>query len=69
MYGHCTLTDALDCRRQADSCLHMARFAKNEQVMKTLLRDMARTWMTLARQIERMDALRDDLAPYWATIH
>ena len=47
----------------------MARFAKDEQVMKTHLRDLARTWMTLACQIERMDALRDDLAPYWATIH
>jgi len=27
---------------------------------------MARTWTILASQIERMDAFRDDLAPYWA---
>jgi len=63
------MTAALDCRRQADSCLYTAQFAKDEQVMKSLLRDMARTWMSLACQIERMDALRDDLAPYWATMH
>jgi hypothetical protein len=44
-------------------------FAMDEQVMKSLLRDIARTWMMLARQFERMDALRDDLAPYWATRH
>jgi hypothetical protein len=58
---------ALDCRRQADRCLHVAHYAK-AQVMQALLRDLARTWTTLARQIERIDALRDDLAPYWATL-
>jgi hypothetical protein len=63
------MTAALDCGRQADRCLYMAQFAIDEQVMKMRLRDLARTWMTLACQIERIDALRDDLAPYWATIH
>jgi hypothetical protein len=62
------MTDALDCRRQADRCLHMALSAKDERV-KSLLHDMARTWTILARQIERMDALRDGLAPYWANRH
>jgi hypothetical protein len=47
----------------------LARFAQDEQVLKIRLRDLARTWTTLARQIERLDALRDELAPYWATIH
>jgi hypothetical protein len=60
---------ALGCKRQADSCLYMAHFAKDEQVMKSLLRDIARTWMSLACQIERMDVLRNDLAPYWATMY
>ena len=63
------MTAALDCRRQADRCLFMAQFAQNEQVLKILLPDLARTWMTLACQIERMDVLRDELAPYWATMH
>jgi hypothetical protein len=63
------MTAAFDCRKQADSCLYMAQFAKGEQVMKSLLRDIARTWVSLAWQIERMDALRDDLAQYWATKH
>ena len=60
------MTDALDCRRQADGRLYMAQFAMDEQVVKSLLRDIARTWMTLACQIERIDVLRDELAPYWA---
>ena len=47
----------------------MAQFAMDGQVMKIRLRDLARTWMTLAYQIERIDVLRDELAPYWATIH
>jgi hypothetical protein len=47
----------------------MAQFGQDEQVLKILLRDLARTWMTLACQIERIDLLRDELAPYWATIH
>jgi hypothetical protein len=63
------LTDALDCRKQAAGCLHMAQFAIDGQVMKSRLRDLARTWMTLAHQIERIDVLRDDAAPYWATMH
>jgi hypothetical protein len=63
------MTAALDCRRRADRCLYLARFAQDEQVLKIRLRDLARTWTTLARQIERLDALRDELAPYWATIH
>jgi hypothetical protein len=62
------MTDAPDCRRQADRCLHMARSAKDERV-KALLHDMARTWTMLAQQIERMDALRDGLAPYSAQRH
>jgi hypothetical protein len=62
------MTDALDCRRQADRCLNAAQYTK-AQVIKALLRDLARTWTTLARQIERVDDLRDDLAPYWATMH
>jgi hypothetical protein len=63
------MTAALDCRKQAVRCLSLAQSAMDEQVVKMCLRDLARTWMTLACQIERIDALRDDLAPYWATIH
>jgi hypothetical protein len=51
------MADALDCRGQADKCLHMALSAKDKQV-KSLLKDMAQTWMTLARQLDRIDALR-----------
>jgi hypothetical protein len=51
------MADALDCRGQADKCLHMARCAKDNQV-KSLLKDMAQPWTTLARQLDRMDALR-----------
>jgi hypothetical protein len=60
------MTDALHCQTQADRCMHVAQSAKDERV-KALLHDMARTWTILARQIERMDALREGLAPYWAT--
>ena len=63
------MADELDCKMQAERCLCMAQFAMDEQVMKMRLRDLARTWMTLACQIEHIDALRDDLAPYWATMH
>ena len=55
-------SDALDCRRQADRCQQMARSAAAAE-LRTLLLDMAQTWMTMARQAERLDALRDDLAP------
>jgi hypothetical protein len=63
------MTDALDCRRQADGCLYMAQFAIDGQVIRTRLLDIARTWTTLARQLERIDTLRDDLARYWVTLH
>jgi hypothetical protein len=61
------MTDAFDCRRQAIRCLQMALSVKDKQ-MNSLLHDMAQAWI-LARQIERMDALRNDLAPYLATRH
>ena len=51
------MADALDFRGQADKCLHMALCAKDKQV-KSLLKDMAQTWIALARQLDRMDALR-----------
>jgi hypothetical protein len=62
------MTDAFDCRRQAIRCLQMALSVKDEQ-MNSLLHDMAQAWTILACQIERMDALRSDLAPYLATRH
>jgi hypothetical protein len=62
------MTDALDCWKQADKCLHFARSEKDEE-LKALLHDMARTWRTLACQIERIRDLRDELAQYWAKMH
>jgi hypothetical protein len=55
-------SDGLECRRQADRCLQMAQSAELAQ-LKTLLMDMAQTWLTLARQTERLDALRENPAP------
>jgi hypothetical protein len=51
------MTPALDCDKRANRCLYRAVSAKDKEV-KQLLRDMAQAWRTMARQIERMDALR-----------
>jgi hypothetical protein len=55
-------SDALECRRQADRCMQMAQSAVDAE-LKTLLPDMAETWMTLARQTERLNTLRDNPTP------
>jgi hypothetical protein len=56
-------SDALECKRQADRCLQMAQSAE-DAALKTLLLDTAQTWLTLARQAERLDALRENPTPH-----
>jgi hypothetical protein len=56
-------SDALDCRRQADRCLQTAQSAGSDAELTRLLLDMTQTWMTMARQLEHMDALQDGLSP------
>jgi hypothetical protein len=62
------MTDARKCRKQADQCLHAARFL-NDEHLRVLFHNLARAWIALACQYERENVLRDDLAAYSAERH
>jgi hypothetical protein len=54
------LGDPRECRERAVECLELARHAKTAQ-HKTLLTEIAQTWLNLASGIERVETLlRDD---------
>jgi len=50
------MTDPVECRRNADACLHAAQTAQAPELKATLL-TMARLWTALAVQTERLQKL------------
>jgi hypothetical protein len=48
----------LDCRREAAECLSLAE-AEMHQPLKVALTEVARSWLTLASQLEQLEALTD----------
>jgi hypothetical protein len=54
--------DPRQCREHAHACAEMARKAKNPG-HRQMLENLAHTWLSLANEIERSDALVETYPP------
>jgi len=56
------MTDSKECRQHAAHCIEMANNAAGDTKLQTTLYDMAQTWLQLANEAERADALNSGAA-------
>jgi hypothetical protein len=53
------MADAKECRKRALRCAQLAQHAESGRVRELLL-DLTRTWLKMACELERTEALLDD---------
>ena len=56
------MTDSEECRQHAAHCIEMANNAAGDTKLQTTLYDMAQSWLQLANEAERADALNSGAA-------